>query len=194
MADMTMWTRAVVVTGIGASILGVLAGMERLTARPLGETAWRTYSDPGGFTMQIPRGWAVRSEPRSFHLEITGHQGERLLLMPLEGAAPVADSGRQLASIAAGLWPEATWKTPEQGSGIPRVLGETQSFRGTCSIVRLSTRDGGRAFVSLATAPVRRARMAEDRFAQTLASLRDSDSETRRVGARAEAAQGTSGS
>lgn len=173
MTTMRRWLLVVFVALAGAFSLGG-AALAWFAYRTW-DGGWHTHRDPGGFTVELPRGWTARPDPVSGRIEIAGNDGERVTVWPLFSSAALdARSARTLlVRLASRLWPGARWTATEAlGDHALRMRGEASGRRGACLLTWVTTPRGTSASVSLVSAPAGRVPEVQARFARILRGFR----------------------
>jgi len=147
--------------------------------------------------MDTPRGWSIHPDRTTGRVEVQGRENEQAIVWPVfipgafeASAAPVA-----LGKLAAKLWPDVQWESPERtptaparrsygaqtGGRLPagrppvgaaRIRGRAGDRLATAIFTWVTSRKGTAGYLYAMTAPEADYRQMEDTFARMLASFR----------------------
>jgi hypothetical protein len=183
-------------------LAGVAFLADRLAARFVAAAGgelppgWRSSKDPMGFSVSIPSDWAIRPDHASGRVEIAGPEGEQVIVWPIfvPASAPSGSessrrvpggSGARVASLEAGaasslvrklaakLWPEAVWGSPEPlGSTALRQAGRVGDRRAVVAFNWFPSPKGTAGVFYAALASEARYGSIEETLARILGSFR----------------------
>jgi len=148
---------------------------------------WRSRKDPMGFSVSVPSGWEIRPDRASGRVEIAGPEREQVVVWPVfiptsslgraTAGRPASLEGGSAASVlqrlAAKLWPDAVWSTPQPvGATVLRQRGRAGDRRAVAAINWFPSPKGTAGVFYATAAPEARYRSVEDTFAGILGSFR----------------------
>jgi len=136
---------------------------------------WVAHDDPIGFSVETPREWTVRGDRASGRAELQGPGGEQLVVWPvfIPVSLETTTASASLRKLAAKLWPDTQWESPEPaGAAAIRLRGRAGNRVATALFTWISSSKGSAAYVYGMTAPEAHYRQVEDTFARILQSFR----------------------
>jgi len=139
-----------------------------------GSKDWVARKD-AGFSVEVPRGWTVRVEPKWGRLEIQGTAREQLIVWPVFVPGPLntAAAPSVLAKLAAGLWPDARWEAAQPVSTVAiRARGRAGDRLALCALTWVASPKGSAGYLYAVAAPEAGYRLLEDTLARVLQSVR----------------------
>jgi hypothetical protein len=128
-----------------------------------------------GYTLETPRGWTVRAEPKTGRLDIQGAAREQVLVWPvfIRGALDPASAPAALHKLAGGLWADARWEAPQPlGATAMRARGRTGDRLALAALAWVPSSKGAAACLYVVAAPEAGFRLQEETFARILSGVR----------------------
>jgi len=149
-------------------------GWSQAGRAPAAPGGWVSHKG-AGYTLETPRGWTVRAEPKTGRLDIQGAAGEQAVVWPMfiPGALDAASGPAVLRKLSASLWPEARWEAAHPAGGKAlRMRGSAQGRTVLAALAWVPSTKGTPAYLYAASAPEIGFRLLEDAFARVFGSLR----------------------
>ncbi|MHA2621520.1 MAG: hypothetical protein V2G42_07700 [bacterium JZ-2024 1] len=139
------------------------------------EMQWTVHQDPAGFSVEIPRGWKVRSHPKTGQIDVTGTSQERVTIVPF--FIRVRLDTKALPEIFKGLAREygggAEWQSPRfEGKSTLRMTGKTKNEAVVSAMTWFSSGRGTAGILYVTSAPEERYGRMVDVFGRILKSFR----------------------
>lgn len=101
---------------------------------------WTHYSDPAGFSIELPEGWSVLTDPGTGRIQVTGTNQVRAVIWPVWAARDLGPAeAAQVLGLLARRW------EPQQAWSNPLVLQP--------GLVGVQSQDGSRAFLAWNSTP-----------------------------------------
>lgn len=136
---------------------------------------WVVHKDPLGFSVDAPRGWTVRADRPSGRVELQGLEGEQIIVWPvfIPASLETTTASAALRKLAAKLWPDAEWETPQPaGAAAVRLRGRSGDRIAVSILTWITSPKGSAGYVYAMAAPEARYRQMEETFAKILQSFR----------------------
>ena len=135
---------------------------------------WVSHSDPMGFSVDVPPGWSLHTDPKQGRVNIQAPQGQQAVIWPMFIPGQQLDS-RGAANLAQQLArrfdSQMSWESPKLNGNTARVFARGQ--RSGAALLRWSaTPDGTSLFLFCVTAPASLYASSVDTFAGILKSFR----------------------
>ena len=137
-------------------------------------TGWVAHKGPG-WTLETPRGWTVRAEPKTGRLDIQGTAREQVIVWPvfIPGPLDAASAPAVLRKLSAALWTDARWEPAQPlGATALRARGRAGDRAALAALTWVASPKGTAAYLYAVAAPEISFRLLEDAFARVLASVR----------------------
>ena len=128
-----------------------------------------------GYTLETPRGWTVRAEPKTGRLEIQGAGREQVIVWPVfvPGTLDAGSAPAVLGKLASGLWPDARWEAPQPLSATTvRARGRAGDRATVAALTWIASLKGNAGYLYAVAAPDASFRPLEEAFARILVSVR----------------------
>jgi hypothetical protein len=135
---------------------------------------WLTHSDPAGFSLDAPRGWAISSDARTGRIEIRGPE-QQVVIWPvfLPRTLDAHSAAAVLARLSAASLPGVAWGQPRSaGPRAARAEGRSDTRSVVAVLTWVPSAKGAAGYIYVASAPQTAYRQAEPTFARILASFR----------------------
>lgn len=169
----------IVLSGDGAMAHAGTTQKSRGTPKPSpgkgAEMQWTVHQDPAGFSVEIPRGWKVKSHPKTGQIDVTGTSQERVTIVPffIRGRPDTKALPGILQGLVREYGGETQWQSPRfEGKSTLRMTGKTKNEVVVSAMTWVSSGRGTAGILYVTSAPEERYGRMVDVWARILKSFR----------------------